>query len=141
MAVLIKDIVPSFFQQKQGWHASLLANWDQIVGSLKTRVRLEKIQDDTLIIGVYESHWMQELYLLSQLLIDTINQFLGESRIKKLHFKLVEERKRSEKKMAVHKPQLRQEVMLTIAQKRALEAIADAQLKEALIQFWSRCSD
>lgn len=139
MAVLIKEIVPALFQQKQGWHTVLLAHWEEIVGSLKTRVRLEKIQDDTLIIGVYESHWMQELYLLSHLLIDTINQFLGESRIKKLHFKLVEERKRTPKKIAAFVPKEKAEVVLTHAQKRALETIVDGQLKDALIQFWSRC--
>lgn len=141
MAVLIKEIVPTLFKHKQEWHTLLLSNWDEIVGSLKTRVRLEKIHDDALIIGVYETHWMQELYLLSHLLIDTINQFLGEPRIKKLHFKLVEERKLVTKKSIVSVLPKKSDVKLTHVQAKALDAIGDVQLKEALIQFWSRCCE
>jgi hypothetical protein len=93
MAVLVKQIVPRILRPKAEWHTVLLESWDAIVGSLKTRVRLEKIFEDTLIIGVHESHWMQELHLLSNVLIDSINQYLGERRVKQLRFKLVEPRK------------------------------------------------
>ncbi len=143
MAVLLKELVPSILGTRVDWRTSLLSQWDSLVGSLKTRVRLEKIQEDTLIIGVYESHWMQELYLLSDVLIDSINQFLGEPRIKQLRFKLVEERKFTSRKLTVRKRAnfiIRStSVELTHEQSRALTQIPDGQLKDALIQFWARC--
>lgn len=143
MVMLIKEIMPSLLGMPSDWHAALLGQWDTIVGSLKTRVRLEKIQEDTLIIGVYEAHWMQELYVLSQVLIDSINQFLGEPRIKKLRFKLVEERKFKTKKKTGYnlKKKSNAAIVLTAEQSKALKDIVDDQLKDALIQFWARCAE
>ena len=143
MAILIKEIVPSLLGSKLDWRTSLLVHWDMLVGSLKTRVCLEKIQDDMLVIGVYESHWMQELYLLSDVLIDSINQFLKEKRIKQLRFKLVEERKVPLKKNALRaiRPKSSAVVSLTPDQIKALSIISDDELKDALVQFWVRCKE
>lgn len=142
MPILIKDIVPSLLNTQEEWQVALLKQWDSLVGSLKTRIRLEKIQEDTLIIGVYEVHWMQELYILSSVLIDSINQFLGEPRVKKLRFKLVEERKSRSKKKVDYKPLKKiSDVVLTQEQAKALKGIEDTQLKDALVQFWGRCNE
>jgi hypothetical protein len=140
MAVLIKDIIPQLVSYNADWRIALLAQWQAIVGKLKTRIRLEKVYEDTLVIGVYESHWMQELYLLSSVLIDSINTFLGEPRIKHLRFKLVEEKKRITrgKKRATF---VKQAVLsLTEGQQSAIAHIEDEHLKKALIDFWSRCA-
>ncbi len=140
MAVLLKDLVPRIVNGTNDWRAVLLKNWPTIVGSLATRVRLEKISQDMIIIGVYESHWMQELYLLSPVLIDSVNDFLGKPYIKQARFKLVEEKvapthfRAREKKNIVQR-----EVVLTTAQKGALEKIMDPQLRDALIGFWGKC--
>lgn len=142
MAVLLKDIVPSLFAQKNDWRTTLLARWDEIVGSLKTRIRLEKIYDDTLIIGVFESHWLQELHLLSQVLIDSINQLLSEPHIKHLRFKLVESKKVNiGKKMKLQPSKKSKNVQVTLSaqQTKALHALSDKQLRDALIRFWARC--
>lgn len=141
MALLIKEIVPHIFEKRSGWHTTLLSQWDSIVGSLTTRVRLEKIQGTTLTIGVYESHWMQELYLLSPLLLSSINQCLDEPHIKQLRFKLVEEKKRVQRKMGAMPVIMRPRIPLSAAQEQALSKISDEQLKESLIQFWSHCQE
>ena len=140
MVIQIKDLVSHVLVTKVDWHISLLQNWDTLVGALKTRVRLEKIQDDTLIIGVYEAHWMQELYLLSHVLLNSINTFLGTPHIKHLRFKLVEERpKRPTRKPVHHSLKTTSVITLSLEQKNALESIDDVQLKEALVQFWAHC--
>ena len=68
MAALLRDLVPQILQHNDEWRLTLLRHWNTIIGTLQTRVRLEKIYDDTLIIGVYESHWMHELHLFSRYL-------------------------------------------------------------------------
>jgi len=136
----IKYFLTQFMQQGNEWHRVLLTQWPEIMGSLKTRTRLEKIYDNTVIIGVYESHWMQELYLLSDVLLETINQSLQEPYVKKIKFKLVEHKhnRKREKKVIQDEPAVVADLNST--QIQALNEIDDPQLREALMQFWSRCS-
>ncbi len=145
MAVLLKDLVPLVIDVKSDWRSVLLKNWNTIVRSLATRVRLEKVTHDMIIVGVYESHWMHELYLLSPVLIDSVNDFLGKPYIKQVRFKLVEEKtlpshyKAREKQPHLKNGFMEREVTLTTNQKGALEKIADPQLRDALIGFWRKC--
>lgn len=141
MAILVKDIIPQLIEQHADWRNVLFANWHSIMGNLQTKVRLEKIYGNTVIIGVYESHWMQELYLLSSVLIDSINSFLGEPRITHVRFTLVEEKKRAVAFKKVVKIKKAEAVILSLVQEKALSSIEDEQLKEALIEFWGRCSE
>ena len=55
MATEIKDLITSLFEQHHDWKFQLLKNWDSIMGNLATKVKLEKIQEDTLVLGVYDS--------------------------------------------------------------------------------------
>ncbi len=139
MAALLRDLVPQILQHNDEWRLTLLRHWNTIIGTLQTRVRLEKIYDDTLIIGVYESHWMHELHLFSSVLIDSINRYLGHERIAHLRFKLVEEKKQLSKFSLARREVTPVEVVLTPSQLGALRAISDESLKAALLQFWGRC--
>lgn len=141
MAIAVKDIIPKLLNQKLDWEQRLMQQWPTIVGSLQTRIRLEKIYDATVVIGVYESHWMQELYLLSSVILDGINDFLGERRIEAVRFVLVEERPKTVRWM--HRAKQFHAVQpddraLTDLQKNALLDIRDEELKDALVQFLAR---
>lgn len=141
MALLLKDLIPRIVESHDDWRLSLLKEWPTIVGSLATRVRLEKVTQDMIIVGVYESHWMQELYLLSPVLIDSVNKFLGNPYIKQVRFKLVEDKplispwRAREKSHHVNPPK----PTFNGAQQKALENISDPQLREALMGFWGKC--
>lgn len=138
--VSLKDLVPLVVDAHTDWRILLLKNWDTIVGFLSTRTRLEKVTPTMIVVGVYESHWMQELYLLSPVLIDSINNFLGKPYIKQARFKLVEERTMpSHFKAPEKKRMVVGEIVLTRNQQRALDKISDPQMKEALIGFWGKC--
>ena len=92
------------------------------------------------MVGVYEYHWMQELYLLSPLLQESINKFLGQQRINHLRFILVEDKKRTPRKP---KPKLLvrpETVLLSTQQHRALLAIEDEDFRKTLIEYWGRCT-
>lgn len=125
--------------EDQQWKWHLLKNWSTIVGDLSQRIRLERIQDETtLIIGVYNSAWIQELYFLSHIIIKTINQQLDIPRIKNLRFKYspvghVEKKTTSKtypNAVTVH---------LSNDEKSALTKISDPDLQKALEDFLIRC--
>ena len=140
MAPLIKDILPMILH-KDDWRIALAMRWNEVVGSLQTRIRLEKIQDDTAVIGVYESHWMQELFLLSSVLCDSMNACIGEQRIKRVRFILIEEKKYKPKKVhSIPKTKQQPSIVLTEHQEHMLRTITDDELKHVLISFWARCS-
>lgn len=141
MAMAVKDLIPKLLNQKLDWQLQLMQQWPSIVGSLQTRIRLEKFYDSTLVIGVYESHWMQELYLLSSVILDGVNDFLGERRIEAVRFVLVEERPKPVRWMhrakQFHAIQ-QNDCALSEKQTKALQDIRDEDLKIALMQFLAR---
>jgi len=139
MATVLKDLLPHIFAQ-HAWKYNLMRNWQHIMGPLCSKVRIEKICDDTLVLGSASSCWMQELYLLSPLIIKTINQNLDKPRIKQIRFKKVGATPQSySKKENTRQKQAVKEILLTLQQKQALEQIDDPQLRKALEQFLKRC--
>lgn len=139
MAKELKNLLGDIFDQQTHWRYQLLQAWPSIIGTLATRVTLEKIQDDTLVIGVYDSCWLQELYMLSPMLLSLINKKLERPYIKQVRFKkagmpTAQTHKTIKKKMRpiVHHT-------LTYGEQAALTKIDDEQLKSALHDFLNRC--
>lgn len=143
MAILIKTVLDTMLSSSGDWRLNLLANWSNIIGSLHTRVRLEKIDGDILILGVYESVWLQELFMLSSVLIKTINQKLGDNYVKKLRFKSVvsQHKKKYLKSNKNIKARLNIRLSLNKHEEQALSAIKDEDLQISLKNFLLRCSE
>ncbi len=139
MTVQLKDILPRIMQ-KDDWRINLARRWDAVVGSLQTKIRLEKTYDSTAVIGVYEAHWMQELYLLTDELCDAINNVIGQQKITHIRFLLVEERERTQKKTEKRELIIPTKVPLSSQQQQALTKITDPALQQAMQDFWFRCS-
>ena len=140
MADHIKNFLSPFITQPNNWKVTLLANWRDIMGSLGSQVTLEKIHEDTLILGVVDSCWMQELYLLSELILRTINQKLDRPRIKQLRFKKVGIKKASSKPQSQQSfHQKRTSIPLSVQEQQALEMVKDKELKDALLAFLIKC--
>ncbi len=138
MTKQLKDLLPSLIKKEEHWQYTLLQQWSSIIGNLSTHVCLEKIQNDTLILGVYDACWMQELYMLSGLLIDTINKNLDQPRIKHLRFKRIAPRVPKQVTPLPSAPPSKP-VVLTQREQKALDGIQDAHLREALQLFLIRC--
>ena len=68
MSLLIKDLLDRFITHDNRWQIQLVSQWHIIMGNLNSRVQLLKIEDDIINIGVTDSCWMQELYLLKPVL-------------------------------------------------------------------------
>lgn len=88
MAIVeIKSIIDSLPCFKRNWKFTLFAQWPSIIGSLNTKVTLEKVTDTTVVLGVIDSCWLQELYCLTPLVQSLINKSLDKPRIEKIIFK------------------------------------------------------
>lgn len=135
----IKSIIENIISDQGNWKLQLLTQWPTILGNVKTKVHLEKINDDSLVLGITDSCWLQELYMLSPLLIETINKRLDYPRIKTLRFKKVGIKKREQKKeRSGTQPSLKQITILP-REHTALTRIKDPELQKVLENFLRRC--
>lgn len=139
MAKPLKNLLQAIFKNEH-WKIKLLSEWNLIAGNLSNKMRLEKIDGSTLIIGVYQASWLQELYLLSSVLKQTINRHLGSDYIKQLRFKHASTQKKKETPN-VQKTETRpvKKIVLSTNEQTALNTVKDEELKKALHSFLSRC--
>ena len=136
----IGEFVNKFVSTPSNWRTTLLKDWPLIIGNLKHKVRIEKITKNLLILGVTDSAWLQELYLLSAPLIKTINDHLKHPYIKRLRFKNVAPTKKQIKKTKqFHGKTISSHIHLTYSHKLALKNIKDIQLRNALKDYLRRC--
>lgn len=139
MTTPIKTILNTVLSQHNNWQLQLLDNWPSIVGHIKTKVQLLKMYEDTLVIGVQDSCWLQELYLLTPLLLQTINQKLDRPRIKKLRFKAVGVTDTKIKKKTPITRASVAPVQLSVQEQQMLASIKDGQLRAVLKDYLVRC--
>jgi len=139
---ILIDIIPA----KHQWKIKLLGSWDDIIGNLRDKVRIEQISENSLTLGVCHSTWAQELFFLSPILKKKINKLLQEDKIKNIKFRTVT---RTSKKaqyktfaQAQRKPKITInsiEHSLTITEHSTLQAIKNDELASVLEQFYIRC--
>ena len=133
----LKDFIHLFVQNQHDWKVKLAQEWQSTLGPLSAQVTLEKIDNDTAVLGVYDSCWMQELYLLSPLLLKTINTTLDQPHIKQLRFKKAERKQpKKEPQKKVYTPK---HVTLTRTEEHALDLVDDPSLRCVLKTFLIRC--
>jgi hypothetical protein len=142
----IKSVIDSFFSQQNHWQIRLTREWKTLVGDLHIRMRLEKIQQHTVVVGVYDFHWMQELYLLAPMLLRTINKGLGGAYVQQLRFTLAKPEGGKMLRSGRHQQMHLNDIQVQHAKKplreqhrAALERISDAQLREYLYAYFQRC--
>lgn len=139
MAIAIKKILDELLTNQDNWQLQLLSHWPAIIGSMKANVQILKIYEDTLVIGVLDSCWLQELYLLTPLLLRQINEKLDKPRIKNLRFKALGIKEKTARKNIGNRSCSIKQVHLSLQEKERLASIKDEQLREALQQYLYRC--
>lgn len=127
--------------QKHQWKMKLFAAWDDIIGHLKNKVRIEAVQDNSITLGVCHPAWAQELHMLAPILKKKFNNALQEDRIKKIHFRTVcfSQRPCSMANKKIHKQQVSKEHCFNILEHTQLESVKNKDLKQALEIFYIRC--
>jgi len=128
----LKNVLSLFLDGTSDWKMVLIQNWPHLVGNLHQRMRLEKIEHDALVIGVYDHHWMHELHSMSRFILHMINAKLDQPRIKQLRFVLAV-KKRQKKDV----PRTSEEVAmmprtLSVKEKKILARVRDKELQQYL---------
>ena len=138
--ICINQVLDNFLKQQGDWKHYLMANWTTIAGTISNHACIEKIENETLIIGVYDSIWLQELHLLSTILLKKINESLKQPFLKKIQFKYASRKKFIRKKDCTEnfKPKSIRHV-LTVQEQNALKKIHDHELGQAMEKFLMRC--
>lgn len=138
----IKNIVTQIIKTsspQQSWKNSIMQNWGEIIGSLASKVFIERINQDTIILAVTDSCWMQELHLLSELIKTKINLSLSEPRIKTIRFKYSTKKIARVQKTNTNTPLPYIPKPLTSQEQQALTQIEDPELSQALMRFLQKC--
>lgn len=135
----ISIFLKHLFGTTHAWQFTLLNNWKTIIGKLHTKVIIEKIYNDTIILGVIDSCWLQELYLLSPVLLNRINKTLDQPYIKKIRFKKQSTLKKKRDKKRYHAVIKEHCYLPSPKEEQVLQAINNVELRTVLKDFLVRC--
>lgn len=137
----ISNLVQNLFLRYDDWRFTLIKSWPSIFGPLSQHTRLEKVDGSTLIIGVYDPHWMQELHLLSPTLIASVNNHLQKQVVTNVKFKLAQRKVHTppiiKKNTAAPEHAQAPLIKLNTHQQQALVDIKDPELKKALLTYFA----
>lgn len=124
---------------KSGWKNSIMQNWQEIMGPLANKIFIERIQKNSIVLGVTDSCWMQELHMLSDILKKKINQTLEKPYIENIQFKYSGPKKAPIQKIKKNLPFTQTTYTLNSIEKNALDSIKDPELSKALSGFLKKC--
>lgn len=143
MAEHIKNLFSYLIPQYAEWKINLIKNWDSILGDLHEQVTLINIHQHMLTLGVYDAAWLQELYILSPVLIKTINSHLGNEYIKNLRFKNIGYKKKEKNEPKLKKRYEKRIVATPIThdENLVLKTVEDSDLRDALERYLIRCKE
>ncbi len=140
MSEHIKQFLSPFLaQHSHSWKLDLLKQWPTIMGSLAEYVSIEKIESSSITLGVTDSSWLQELYLMGNTILTTINQSLDEPRFKTIRFKQKGIAQKSNAPKTIESTSHSICITFSEQEQKALDAIQDSTLREVLRSFLVRC--
>jgi len=128
------------------WQVKLRAEWSTIMGDLSRRARLERINGSTVVIGVYDSHWMHELHALSRMMLQRMNNALHKLYPEGFTLTAIRCIWVVKKEKQNNKP-IRVTVRPVSTSKPSLQALktvqklASKELQDGLLAYYQRCKD
>lgn len=146
MAKLIKNLIYKVIPAEHHWKFILFKQWDLIIGTLKNRVTIEKIDGDTLYLSTTHPAWANEILLLAPLLKQKINTCLTSPKIRNIHLKASPNKAKSSIEMAKpmpSQPTAHQPIqsVLTPQEKTILAHLPDKTLQLVIANYFIRCKD
>ncbi|MFA6527380.1 MAG: DUF721 domain-containing protein [Candidatus Babeliales bacterium] len=134
---LLAHLIPA----EHRWKIELLKQWDSIIGPLKEKVIIDKIQDNVLILGVVHPAWAQELLMFMPLLKQKINACCDKERITVIRFRFIDKATLHSKIAGIQTKKRKTTAppfkhgTLNNAETKALAGIKNPNLREALEHF------
>ncbi len=149
MSQQINSIVQDLMPKQHHWKIQLFQQWQAIIGRLHGRVRIEKIYDNILVLGVCHPSWAQELYMLSDILKQKINAVLDKERIQKIRFQIVSNRDDKKRTSGMQKTDstittsfsATTNVTLSVTEETLLATVENDELRDAIKQYYLRCRE
>jgi hypothetical protein len=129
----LKDIFNNINQIKKiSWHYEFIKSWPTIARGLEEHLSIGKILKDTVTLEVHESSWMQEVHLLSPVILNRIQQFypvIQKIKVTKINKKRVTLKKEN---LSFNK--------ITDQEKNVVKIIKDKDLAKALLNYYTICN-
>jgi hypothetical protein len=140
----ISEFLSNVVLKQENWKIKLLQNWSDVIGGLKDRVIIEKVDKNLLVLRVCHPAFAQELFLISDLLKQRVNSVLGKDQIKEIRFITATIKKSNIKKQNIKDFENNDNngldnVFLTPSEKKSLSKITDNELREYLEKFYLCC--
>lgn len=135
---IVNQIVSSSCSQTS-WKTNIMQNWQEMMGPLAHKIFIEKIQQNSIVLGVTDSCWMQELHMLSDVIKKKINEKLDKPYIEIVQFKYSSKKIARVQKTKNIVPLPYEFKPLTKLEEDALLQIKDPELSEALTRFLQKC--
>ncbi len=137
----LKSILQNIIPEEHRWKFELFKVWDSVIGNLKHRVFIEKIDQATLFLTVTHPSWAQEIHLLSPMIKKRINAHFNEEKITTIRIK---NRMLTQATYEVKKPAASKEVdvmdaSLTQQEKTVLAHIVSTDLQSSFAAYFMRC--
>lgn len=143
--ISLQSLIASIMSKKYSapkWHAVLLSSWQEIAGMLASKMYIKKIEESVLFVGVYDARWMHELYMLNSVIIQSLNEKLGDVYITDIKFSLSanQQTKKVKKRVIVenNSPLLEKKHTLSVKQSQALLKITDNVTRNNLYILFQR---
>ncbi|HBS48421.1 TPA: hypothetical protein DEO28_00100 [Candidatus Dependentiae bacterium] len=138
----INKIILENLPKETLWKVKLFQNWNDIIGeNLKDKIRIERIDSNTITLGVDHPAWAQELNSLSNLFKKRINDVLETNQIEIIRFK-VTGKKKIAKTQNVQFIKNRKnssnntEISFSVKEQKSLDKIKDIELKNVLVEYY-----
>ena len=135
---IVDQIVSSSCSQTS-WKNTIMLNWQEMMGPLGRKIFIEKIQQNSILLGVTDSCWMQELHMLSDVIKKKINEKLDKPYIETVQFKYSSKKTSRVQKVKKNVPLPYEYKPLTQLEEKALVQIKDPELSDALMRFLQKC--
>lgn len=148
MAKPISSVLKHVLPASQQWKMVLFEQWPTLIGEVGQHVRIEKIYNSVLILGVTHPVWAQELLMLSEVLRRKINTLLQQERIEKIRFCVVNKSTSKKNNRLADISSATQERSffsqashgtLSLTQQKHLRGVKQEALRSALTKYFIRC--
>lgn len=122
------------------WRLKVLQKWPEIIGTLKDKVTLYKIENSFVVLTVAHPGLAQELLMLSDLIREKINAVIGKPRITAIHFRTGRTGRTVQKKSFTQKSQsVQPAARLNAQEEKILATVENDELRAALSSFYRTC--
>ncbi|MDH5297498.1 MAG: DUF721 domain-containing protein [Desulfobulbaceae bacterium] len=124
------------WQRRLGLHA-LFSFWDEVVEeAIGRRAQPDLIRDTVLWVRVSDSVWMQHLHLMKNVLLDKLNQRLGEVKLTDIRFRIDSTLGRVKPPQPPPKPAPPVDQARLQQAEAMFASLADEELRKTLRRLW-----